>query len=307
MIPNFQEILDKIGISFEPMQHKYFKKADLPTVIKPTEIASVNQIIDKVLGNVFAKDNLHMRLARDKGTLIHNAISVFIKTNKEPDLPMIEFRNFLKLSLLNNVTWDLSEQIIYNNIEGMEYCGTLDLFSLDKEEISDIKTGSTKQLKKWRIQLSMYAQALRDVFGLKVSNGSILWLHDDHSEYIPITLLSKAEIADFLRKYYFPNTNTPKEEEIALKCLNSNAIQELDETLTAIEIMEEKIKSIKEKIKIEMEQRNITQIKLGNRLVSYVAPTVRESIDTKKLKSEFPDVWSSCKRESKVSSSIRIK
>lgn len=299
MIPNFQEILDKLGISFEPMQHKYTKEGK--------DIPSVSTIIDKVIGNVFAKDTLYMRQARDKGTLIHNAISKFVIENKEPDLPMSEFYNFVKLTNEHNIVWDLSEQIIYNNVEGMEYAGTLDLFSLLSEEITDIKTGSTKQIKKWTIQLSLYAQALRDIFGIKVSKGSIFWLHNEDCEYIPITLLSKAEIADFLRKYYFPNTDTPKKEEIALKCLNSNAIQELDETLTAIEIMEEKIKSIKEKIKIEMEQRNITQIKLGNRLVSYVAPTVRESIDTKKLKSEFPDVWSSCKRESKVSSSIRIK
>lgn len=295
----FEKILKQIGIIFEPIQHKYTKEGK--------EIPSVSTIIDKVMGNVFAKDTLYMRQARDKGTLIHNAISKFVIENKEPDLPMSEFYNFVKLTNEHNIVWDLSEQIIYNNVEGMEYAGTLDLFSLLSEEITDIKTGSTKQIKKWTRQLSLYAQALRDIFGIKVTKGSIFWLHNEDCEYIPIKLLSKAEIADFLRKYYFPNTNTPKEEEIALKCLNSNAIQELDETLTAIEVMEEKIKSIKEKIKIEMEQRNITQIKLGNRLVSYVAPTVRESIDTKKLKSEFPDVWSSCKRESKVSSSIRIK
>lgn len=294
-----KKIIEKLKIRFVEETHKYY--------VADKEIPSATTIISKVLGNPFAKETIYMRQARDKGTMIHKAISDFIVDGKEPEFIFPEFDNFLELSKKHDIVWDLSEQIIYNNVEGMEYAGTLDLFSLLSEEITDIKTGSTKQIKKWTIQLSLYAQALRDIFGIKVSKGSIFWLHNEDCEYIPITLLSKAEIADFLRKYYFPNTDTPKEEEIALKCLNSNAIQELDETLTAIEIMEEKIKSIKEKIKIEMEQRNITQIKLGNRLVSYVAPTVRESIDTKKLKSEFPDVWSSCKRESKVSSSIRIK
>lgn len=295
----FEEILKKIGITFEPKQHKY--------TIENREIPSVTTVIDKVMGNVFSKDTLYMRQARDKGTLIHKAISDFVLLGKEPELPMLEFYNFLKLTNEHNIVWSMSEQIIYNNIEGMEYAGTLDLFSMLSEEITDIKTGSTKQLKKWQIQLSMYAQSLRDIFGIKVTKGSIFWLHDDICEYIPIKLLTKEEIADFLRKYYFPNTNTPKGEEIALKCLNTQAIQELNETLTAIEVMEEKIKGIKEKIKLEMEQRNITQIRLGNRVVSYVAPTVRESVDTKKLKTEFPDVWNTCKKESKISSSIRIK
>ena len=303
---DLQPILDKLGISFESMAHKYYKTTLFAGGKKVTEIPSVNQIIDKVMGNPFTKDTLYMRRARDKGTLIHNTISDFIRFGKEPSFPMAEFSNFLKLSNEHNLTWDLSEQIIYNEINGMPYCGTLDLFSLIAEEINDIKTGSTKQLKKWQIQLSLYAQALRDMFGLKVTKGSVLWLHGETAEYIPITLLTKAELGEFLSKYYNEDTSD-NEQEMTLQCLNSNAIQELDETLTAIEVMENKVKDIKEKIKLEMEQRNITQIKLGKRVISYVAPITRESLDIKKLKEKYPQVWYECKKESKVSASIRIK
>ena len=107
-------------------------------------------------------------------------------------------------------------------------------------------------------------------------------------------------------KYYGKGVDI-QEEELSLKCLNANAIQELDETLTAIEIMENKVKEIKEKIREEMEQRNINQIKLGKRVISYVAPTIRESVDSQKLKSEYPEIWNKCKKESKINSSIRIK
>lgn len=303
---DLQPIIEKLGIYFEPIGHKYFKKANLPTVIKPTEIASVNQMIDKVMGNPFTKDTLYMRRARDKGTLIHNAFSDFIKFGKEPSFPMAEFGNFLKLSNERNLVWDLSEQIIYNEINGMPYCGTLDLYSLLNEEISDIKTGSTKQIKKWQIQLSLYAQALRDTFGLKVSRASVLWLHGDYGEYIPITLLTKAELVEFLNKYYNEDTSD-KEQEKTLQCLNPNAIQELNETLTAIEVMEEKVKNIKAKIKEEMEARNINQIRLGNRVISYVAPIERETVDIKKLKDNHPAIWAECRKVSKVGSSIRIK
>ena len=295
---DLKPILDKLGIRFVPENHKYFKL--------DKEIPSANQIIDKVIGNVFAKNTLYMIRARDKGTLIHNAISDFVKFGKEPSFPMIEFDNFLKISKEKNIVWDLSEQIIYNNINSYEYCGTLDLYSLLREEISDIKTGSTKQLKKWQIQLSLYAWALRDIFGLKVSRGSILWLHNDKAEYIEIELLSDEAILHILMKYYGKGVDI-QQEEISLKCLNSNAIQELDETLTAIEVMENKVKEIKEKIKLEMEQRNINQIRLGKRVISYVAPTEREIVDSKKLKEEYPQIWDSCKKVSRTSGSIRIK
>ena len=305
---DLQPILDSLGITFEPISHKYYRTriVDNGAGKIVTNIASVNQMIDKVMGNPFAQDNIYMRRARDKGTLIHNTISDFIKFGKAPSFPMAEFDNFLKLSNSRNIVWVLSEQIIYNEINGMPYCGTLDLYSLLCEEITDIKTGSTKQLKKWQIQLSLYAQALRDMFGLKVTKGSVLWLHDEISEYIPITLLTKAELVLFLNKYYNDDTSD-KEQEMTLKCLNANAIQELNETLTAIEVMEEKVKSIKAKIKEEMEQRNINQIRLGKRVISYVAPIERETVDIKKLKDNHPAIWAECRKISKVGSSIRIK
>lgn len=303
---DLQPILDKLGISFEPMAHKYYKTTLFATCKKVTEIPSVNQIIDKVMGNPFTKDTLYMRRARDKGTLIHNAFSDFIKFGKEPSFPMAEFDNLLKLSNKHNIVWDLSEQIIYNEINGMPYCGTLDLFSLVGEEISDIKTGSTKQLKKWQRQLSLYAQALRDTFGLKVTKASVLWVHGDNCEYIPITLLTKAEIVEFLNEYYNEDTSD-KEQNMTLKCLNANSIQELTETLTAIEVMEEKVKVIKAKIKEEMEARQINQIRLGKRVISFVPATTKENVDSKKLREEYPAIWAKCRKEIKVSSSIRIK
>lgn len=294
----FKKIIEKLKIRFVEETHKYY--------VADKEIPSATTIISKVLGNPFAKETIYMRQARDKGTMIHKVISDFIVNGKEPEFIFPEFDNFLELSKKHDIVWDLSEQIIYNNIDNMEYAGTLDLFSIENEEITDIKTGSTKQLKKWQRQLSMYAQALRDIFGLKVSKGSVLWLHNEESEYIPIELLSKAEISQFLKRYYYPEQNTPT-EEISLKCLNPNAIQELNETLTAIEVMEEKIKGIKEQILKEMEERQINQIKLGQRVISYVAPTTRESVDSKKLKEEYPEVWDKCKKVSKVNASIRIK
>lgn len=190
---DLQHTLDKLGISFEPLSHTYKRKR--------TVVASVNQIIDTVMGNSFTTNSLYMIRARDKGTLIHKVISDFILFNIEPNFPMVEFDNFLKLSNEHNLTWNLSEQIIYNKIRGVEYCGTLDLYSSLNKEISDIKTGSSKNIKKWTIQLSLYAQALRDTFGLKVSRGSILWLHDNKSEYIEIELLTTKEIIAFLKDY----------------------------------------------------------------------------------------------------------
>lgn len=295
----FENILKKLNIKFVEQTHKYYK-AD-------KEIPSATEIISKVMGNPFVKNTLYMQQARDRGTLIHKIISEYVIEGKEPNLRFPEFDNFIKLSKEHNLVWTMSEQIVYNDINGMQYAGTLDLFALVNEEITDIKTGSTKQMKKWQIQLSMYAQALRDIFGIKVSKGSIFWLHNEIAEYILIELLDKEAIRDFLTQYYYPKEETEQDEELTLECLNPKAIKEFNNILSAMDVMKEKIDSIKGQIKAEMERRNINQIKIGNRVISYVNGTTKESIDSKKLKEEYPEVWDKCKKVSKVSASIRIK
>lgn len=295
----FKKIIEKLKIRFVEETHKYY--------VADKEIPSVTTIISKVLGNPFAKETIYMRQARDKGTMIHKVISDFIVDGKVPEFIFPEFDNFLELSKKHDIVWDLSEQIIYNNIDNMEYAGTLDLFSVKDEEISDVKTGSTKQLRKWQIQLSLYAWALIDKFGLKVTKGSILWLHDEKAEYISVEILSKEQIIEVLKAYYEKRDDYTKIEEVALKTLNPTAIEEFNATLDTIQMLEEKIKGTKEKIKTEMEQRGLNQIRLGNRVISYVAPTTRESVDSKKLKEEYPEVWDKCKKVSKVNASIRIK
>lgn len=296
---NFGEILSNLGVEFDSVSHTYTKNGNI--------IPSSTYIVNRVMGNPFSQETIYMRRARDKGTLIHNAINKLVLLGEKPSFPMIEVDNFIRLTKEHNIEWSYSEQIIYNDINGMEYAGTLDLFSVKDEEISDVKTGSTKQIKKWQIQLSLYAWALIDKFGLKVTKGSILWLHDDKAEYIPIEILSKDEIIAILKAYYENRDDYNKAEDFSLKTLNPTAIEEFNATLDTIQMLEEKIKGTKEKIKTEMEQRGLSQIRLGQRVISYIAPTTRESVDSKKLKEEYPEVWDKCKKVSKVSASIRIK
>lgn len=285
----------KIQLIFNAENHIYtaFKR----------EVPSVTTIINKIFGNPFELNTEAMIAARDKGTLIHGAINEFLTVGNTPDFDMQEFNNFLRLSTKGGYIWDLSEQMIFNSMEGMEYAGTLDLYDSKKKEISDIKTGSTKQIKKWQIQLSLYAWALRDMYGIEVERASVLWLHGEIAEYIEIKILSKEDVINFLRQYYYPEEN----EEVSLKCMDEMSIRKLEIGLAAIERIQGEIENYKKKIKGEMEQRGLLQIKIGARTVSYVAESTRESLDTKKIKQELPTVWEKYKKVSKVSATIRIK
>lgn len=85
---------------------------------------------------------------------------------------------------------------------------------------------------------------------------------------------------------------------------------------TAVKIaeFERKMKEIKEAedalkaaVLAEMEEKGILSIKTDDMTISYVASADRESLDTKRLKAEQPDLYDSYVKISPVKASIRIK
>lgn len=56
-----------------------------------------------------------------------------------------------------------------------------------------------------------------------------------------------------------------------------------------------------------MKEAGVKTIKTDYVTLSYVAPSVRKSVDTKKLKDEHPDIYEACLKETQVKESLRIK
>ena len=65
--------------------------------------------------------------------------------------------------------------------------------------------------------------------------------------------------------------------------------------------------ALKEAIKAEMEAKGILKVEADGITISYVAPTTRETFDSKKFKEDLPDVYDEYVKLSSVKSSIRIK
>lgn len=95
----------------------------------------------------------------------------------------------------------------------------------------------------------------------------------------------------------------------------SNGVALLDPaTADRIEDFERTIKEIKEKedelkqkILEEMEEKNILTLKTETMTISYVAPTDRETLDSKRLKAEQPDLYDEYVKMSPVKANVRIK
>lgn len=86
------------------------------------------------------------------------------------------------------------------------------------------------------------------------------------------------------------------------------------ETANKIAIFEKKVKEIKAKedelkkaILAEMESKGVIKLETDVLNISYIAPTSRETLNTKTLKEELPDIYDAYIDIKPVKSSIRIK
>lgn len=84
----------------------------------------------------------------------------------------------------------------------------------------------------------------------------------------------------------------------------TNAIIALTEE---IQNLTAELDGIKAKLFAEMEANNIAKIDTENLLITYVPATTRESLDSRKLRDEMPEVYDAYCKISEVKASLRIK
>ena len=71
--------------------------------------------------------------------------------------------------------------------------------------------------------------------------------------------------------------------------------------------MQKRADIIKETLLKGMEENGIYKIETDDILITYVAPTTRESFDSKTLRAEMPEVYDAYIKISPVAASVRVK
>lgn len=89
--------------------------------------------------------------------------------------------------------------------------------------------------------------------------------------------------------------------------LNPEISDKIAEFERNIKKLKEQEDLLKQSILEEMEAKGIVKIENDDLLISYVAPTDRETFDSKKLREDNPDLYDEYIKITKVKSSIRIK
>ena len=83
-----------------------------------------------------------------------------------------------------------------------------------------------------------------------------------------------------------------------------NTIVEIEKQIKDLKSLQD---SYKENLLKEMEENNVLKIDTEELSISYVAPSTRETLDSKKLKEDLPDIYDLYVKFTDVKSSLRIK
>lgn len=277
---------------FDKEKHEYrLDGRVLPSVTQILEATLFDKKYDGVDEEVLKK-------AAEYGSLIHKEIEEYIKTGAIGFTE--EVVNFIKIKEENNLNHLASETMVYDS----NMAGTIDLMGYkdDKQILADIKTTYKldKEYVSW--QLSLYAYIIDPNYE-RIEELYAIWLREDKSSFEKVERKSEQQILDVLsafvrgaKIYFAPTTleSIPLEQQTAF-C----------QYMKQIKAIEEKTKEIKEAILLEMENRGISKIDLGDITITYKKPSTKTSVDTKKLKED--SLYDKYAKTSAVKSSITIK
>lgn len=89
--------------------------------------------------------------------------------------------------------------------------------------------------------------------------------------------------------------------------LTADTEEKITTLLKAADKIKEEVDNLKAAIMSEMEKKNIIKIDTEVLTVTYVAPTDRETLDSKAIKAELPDIYDTYCKLSPVKASLRVK
>ncbi len=237
--------------------------------------------------------------AAEYGTLVHDELEDFINSG-EMGISN-EFTVFFKTYYPKIKGKTLYAEYLVSDEK--HFATKIDLVELDGEsvELTDYKTtyALDKDYLSWQLSICAYLFELQT--GVKVTKLKALHLRGDICEEHEIPRKSDKEVKKLLQAEidgveYCPQQLVLAENEIAL-------IQSLETFLS----LKETEKRVKELIKEKMLEQGLYKVKVGDFEFTYCEPTTRQSLDSKTLKKEMPDVYEQYTISSAVADSVRIK
>lgn len=103
-----------------------------------------------------------------------------------------------------------------------------------------------------------------------------------------------------------PNAVLEGGEMVAFKEKTLTVIQAIADIEIKKKELDEMNKKMREQLEAAMEQYNIKSFENDLVKITYTEPTTRASVDSAKLKKNYPDIYTECSKVTEVKGSVRI-
>lgn len=243
-----------------------------------------------------------MEAARERGKRIHAEIEMYLN-GFPPSQPSPEF---IALTLLD-LYFKESEFIV---TDGENFATPIDLIG-DDMMIYDIKTTYKVDEDYCSWQLSICDYLLKIQTGQSATGLAVIWLREGKAEVVPVKRIPDEEIKRLLDAEISGEQFIPKVPDIGIK----------NDTLAAILKAENEIKAIKANLnevtaKANELKEGLLRLMIANGVTKYsgegVTLTVkkayeRESLDSKRIKEELPELYARYSKKTTVKETLTIK
>ena len=287
-------------IKFDENLHKY--------TVDGKEVISVTQLLQKhkITPSYDAVDKELLRVASERGTLIHEEVEKWIESGECGFTEESETICDYLFARADENSEIMSEQMVANDV----VAGRFDVLYTHAKKLvlTDIKTGNTKHLFGWSWQLSLYKYLYEKMYGKKIDSLEIFWARNGGMAVIPCEYVGDEKIENLL--------NAEREGRLISDVdlgVSEEELVDLEEIMEKINIKEKELKLLKDMVDSvktvlygTMEKEGIKTVDRGNLKITYVAPSSRTSVDSKKLEKEEPETYKKYVKTTTVAGSIKI-
>ena len=264
-----------------------------------------------------------LKKAADYGSLIHGKLELYdsMGINDEECQPL---QDYIMLKEKYGIEIHLSEYLVD---DGQNIASSIDkVFKKDSDgcwPLADVKTTSQIHVNNVRLQLSIYAYLFEmDNPGEKAGKLFVIWLPKPQYGKADVMELERipSEVCEKIVKAYLNGEESSQFSDLwnIGKVRKEGDVEELPDKYSPIEAelvelltKEKEIAARKDELKaFLMEEMSVSGVRgwtTGRLSITKKAGGVRQSVDSKKLKEEHPEVYLDCLKNTNFKESIEFK
>ena len=289
--------LKKINVLFNQEEHTYTNTETGKSLRGITSTLMQLLFPDKYLG----VPQEVLRKAAEKGSVVHEDIELMESLGTTPATS--EGKAYMQLRDENKLKYVASEYTVSDmenfatNIDAVYEGGKSSV------DIADFKTTYKFDMDAVSWQLSICAYLFEKNNDIKVRNLYGIWLRGDQAQLIKVERRSDEEVEKLIAAYLAGETVYEWKSIPEYITTNEDELYALGKQ---IKELQERYDTLKADLLTHMEADGLKSVDTGAVLITYVAPSSRETFDSKKFKAEHEDMYGDYIKKSTTKASLKI-